>query len=36
LLARVGQSGMKLEFRGISSRERDHGRTFDLAWRSDA
>ena len=35
VLARVGQGGMRLELRGVSSREQDHGATRDLAWRSD-
>jgi Icc protein len=33
--ARIGQGGVRLELRGISSREQGHGATRDLAWRSD-
>jgi 3',5'-cyclic AMP phosphodiesterase CpdA len=33
--ARVGQSGMRLEFCGVTLRDRGHGTTHDLPWRSD-
>jgi Icc protein len=34
--ASVRQDGMLLEFRGVTPGERDHGKTFNLSWRSEA